>query len=85
MRAALGEPGARACALAIDYGHWDASLRGCVAKVAERPGLSAEFRAQLLGGNTLALYGPRLEARLERTQRPRPRAARRFAEVAHVG
>ena len=28
LRAALGDAGARVCGMAIDYGHWDATLRG---------------------------------------------------------
>src|SRR5262249_2375936 len=31
LRAALGDAGTRVCGMALDYGHWDATLAGCVA------------------------------------------------------
>ena len=62
---ALGDAGARVCGMAIDYGHWDATLAGCVALVAERPGLDREHAQRLLAGNTLDFYGARLARRIE--------------------
>jgi predicted TIM-barrel fold metal-dependent hydrolase len=61
---ALGETGTRVCAMATDYGHWDAELERCVARVAERPGVAPDHAARLLAGNALAFYGERLRARI---------------------
>jgi hypothetical protein len=65
LRTALGDAGSRVCGMALDYGHWDATLPGCVAMVAERPGIDPAFARRLLGENALAFYGPRLAQRLE--------------------
>lgn len=62
---ALGDAGARVCGMAIDYGHWDATLAGCVALVAERPGLDPELAHRLLCQNSLDFYGPRLVRRID--------------------
>jgi predicted TIM-barrel fold metal-dependent hydrolase len=68
LPSALGEIGRRACGMAVDYGHWDATLRDCVALVAERRGVDAEHAARLLGGNALEFYGERLRRRIERPE-----------------
>ena len=65
LRAALGDAGSRVCGVALDYGHWDATLAGCVALVAERPGIDAGLAQRLLSQNALDFYGPRLARRLE--------------------
>jgi hypothetical protein len=64
LPSALGEIGRRACGMAVDYGHWDATLRDCVALVAGRRGVDAEHAARLLGGNALDFYGERLRRRI---------------------
>lgn len=61
---ALGRTGRRICGMAVDYGHWDATLRDCVQLVAERPGVDANYAIRLLSTNTLDFYGPRLRDRL---------------------
>jgi predicted TIM-barrel fold metal-dependent hydrolase len=66
LRAALGAAGSRVCGMALDYGHWDATLAGCVAMIAERPGVDDALARRLLGENALAFYGPRLAQRLEK-------------------
>lgn len=64
LRAALGAAGERVCGLAIDYGHWDATLKDCVALATERPGIDHAYAARLVGGNALAFYGERLANRV---------------------
>jgi len=64
LRAALGELGTRVCGMAVDYGHWDATLRSCVSLVTERPGIDPEFAARLVSANTRSFYGRRLEERI---------------------
>jgi uncharacterized protein len=64
LRAALGPAGGRVCGLAIDYGHWDATLKGCVALATQRAGIDDAYAARLVGGNALAFYGERLGRRL---------------------
>lgn len=71
LRAALGEVGTRVCGLAVDYGHWDATLRDCVPLVAERPGVDPQHARRLLGENALDFYGPRLRRRIEGSRLPR--------------
>jgi len=41
---------------ASDYWHIDARFPGTVAEIRERPGLSAEAKALILGGNAARLY-----------------------------
>jgi len=65
LEQALGSPGRRVCGMAVDYGHWDAALRGCVSEVANRPGIDEEHASLLLGGNALEFYGQRLRKRIE--------------------
>jgi len=72
---ALGEAGRRICGMAVDYGHWDASLAGCVAQVAEREGVDRDFAVRLLSGNALDFYGERLRRRIH----PEPARAARAA------
>lgn len=64
LRAALGPAGERLCGLAIDYGHWDATLKSCVSLATQRSGIDDAYAARLVGGNALAFYGERLAARL---------------------
>lgn len=64
LRAALGADGERVCGLAIDYGHWDATLKRCVALAESAAGGDAAYAARLLGGNALAFYGAPLAQRL---------------------
>ncbi len=63
LPAALGPIGERLCGVAVDYGHWDATLKRCVALVSDRAGLGAAYAARLLGGNALEFYGERLASR----------------------
>jgi hypothetical protein len=67
LPAALGEPGQRLCGFAVDYGHWDATLRNCVALVAERPGITRDHALRILSTTTLDFYGERLRRRLAGT------------------
>ena len=61
---ALGEAGRRLCGFSVDYGHWDATLRDCVALVAERPGVDPDHALRILSTNTLDFYGERLRRRI---------------------
>jgi predicted TIM-barrel fold metal-dependent hydrolase len=62
---ALGPVARNLCAMAVDYGHWDATLRDCVGMVAERPGVDPDYAVRLLSQNALDFYGPRLRSRIE--------------------
>jgi predicted TIM-barrel fold metal-dependent hydrolase len=64
LRTALGAAGERVCGLAIDYGHWDATLKDCVALATAHAEGDADYAARLLGGNALAFYGAPLTRRL---------------------
>jgi predicted TIM-barrel fold metal-dependent hydrolase len=66
LRAALGEAGERVCGLAIDYGHWDATLKDCVELATRAAGGDDAYAARLLGGNALAFYGERLGRRVHK-------------------
>lgn len=61
---ALGETGRRICGMAVDYGHWDATLENCVGLVADRPGIDSEFAVRLLSTNSLDFYGEPLQQRI---------------------
>lgn len=61
---ALGEAGRRVCGLAVDYGHWDATLANCVALVAGRPGIDSDHARRLLSTNSLEFYGEPLRRRI---------------------
>jgi predicted TIM-barrel fold metal-dependent hydrolase len=63
--AALGAHGGRVCGVAVDYGHWDATLAGCVGLVADRPGMDPALARRILSGNALDFYGRRLARRIE--------------------
>jgi predicted TIM-barrel fold metal-dependent hydrolase len=67
---ALGEAGTRVAGMAIDYGHWDATLAGCVARVAGQPGIDPELAARVLGTNALDFYGSRLRERIAKSRLP---------------
>jgi predicted TIM-barrel fold metal-dependent hydrolase len=60
LTAALGPVGRRLCGMAIDYGHWDATLAGAVSLVERHAANDPEHATQLLSENTLRFYGPRL-------------------------
>jgi predicted TIM-barrel fold metal-dependent hydrolase len=62
----LGEVGQRVCGMAVDYGHWDATLKDCVGLVADRPGIEPDHAVRLLSTNALDFYGERLRERLRR-------------------
>lgn len=64
LESAMGRIGRQVACFAVDYGHWDATLKDCVGLVADDPRLDAETASQLLGGNALRLYGPRLQERI---------------------
>jgi uncharacterized protein len=64
LPSALGETGRRICGMAVDYGHWDATLRDCVGLVSGNRGVDAAHAAGLLSGNALAFYGDRLRRRI---------------------
>jgi predicted TIM-barrel fold metal-dependent hydrolase len=64
LRAALGAAGERVCGLAIDYGHWDATLKSCVALAQRSVDGDDGYAARLLGGNALDFYGARLASRV---------------------
>jgi len=61
---ALGATGRRLCGMAIDYGHWDATLDRCVGRVADRPGIDPDYAVRLLSANALDFYGERLRRRV---------------------
>lgn len=73
LPAALGRAGEQTACMAVDYGHWDATLKDCVGLVAHRPGIDPAYARRLLSDNALALYGERLRSRLAHAT---PRAAR---------
>jgi hypothetical protein len=50
--------------MATDYGHWDATLRGCVERT-RKYALDGAHAEQLLGQNALRFYGERLRRRIE--------------------
>jgi len=64
LPAALGDLGRSLCGMAVDYGHWDATLKGCVSRIAKRPGIDAEYARKLLSSNALDFYGERLHRRI---------------------
>lgn len=65
LQAALGDLGTRVCGLAIDYGHWDATLEDCVAQATGKPGMDGAFAKRIVCDNALEFYGPRLEQRIQ--------------------
>jgi predicted TIM-barrel fold metal-dependent hydrolase len=66
LPSALGEIGRRVCGMAIDYGHWDATLRDCVALVSGQRGVDPAHAVRLLSANALEFYGDRLRSRIHR-------------------
>lgn len=62
---ALGEAGRHVCGMAVDYGHWDATLVDCVGLVADRPGVDEALADRLLSENALDFYGDRLRRRID--------------------
>lgn len=64
LEVALGETGRRVGGVAIDYGHWDATLEDCVSLIADNPAIDAEYAVRLLSTNTLRFYGERLARRM---------------------
>jgi len=77
LASALGAPGERVAGLAVDYGHWDATLEGCVGLVADNPAISRDHAVRLLSSNALDFYGARLRSRfrVRGEERPAPREA----------
>ena len=74
LPAALGETGRRVCGMAVDYGHWDATLAGCVGMIADNPDIDRDYAVRLLSTNALDFYGERLERRINKPAIPVPRA-----------
>jgi predicted TIM-barrel fold metal-dependent hydrolase len=70
VRCALGAAGERVCGLAIDYGHWDATLKDCVALTRSHAEGDDAYAARLLGGNALAFYGDALRRRVAVGEKP---------------
>lgn len=70
LRAALGPGAESVCGLAIDYGHWDATLRDCVALATASAAGDDAYAARLLGGNALRFYGEPLARRIARPAAP---------------
>ncbi len=64
LPAAMGEAGRRICGMAVDYGHWDATLVDCVGRIANNPEIDADYAVRLLSTNTLEFYGDRLKRRI---------------------
>ncbi len=62
LESALGPIGRRVSMMCVDYGHWDATLRDCVALATD--GTDPELAARLVSANALAFYGDRLRARV---------------------
>ena len=68
---ALGEVGRSVAGMAVDYGHWDATLDDCVSRIADHPAIDADYAVRLLSTNAIRFYGPRLAGRLhERVAAP---------------
>ncbi len=61
---ALGEAGKRLCGMAVDYGHWDATLENCVGLITDVRGVDSDYAIRLLSTNTLEFYGDRLRQRI---------------------
>ena len=60
---AMGEVGTRISGMAVDYGHWDATLRDCVALATRN--MRPEHAVRNVSTNALAFYGERLRKRIE--------------------
>jgi hypothetical protein len=84
LPSALGEIGRRVCGMAVDYGHWDATLRECVALVSGRRGVEPAHAVRLLSTNALEFYGDRLRSRIERSGADDAVRADGFAAEAHA-
>lgn len=61
LSAALGPIGDEVALFAVDYGHWDATLKDCVGLIADNPAFSPKTVTNLLSGNALRFYGARLQ------------------------
>lgn len=75
LAAALGDLGTRVCGMAVDYGHWDATLRGCVSGIAGDPRIAPDHAVRLLSANALRFYGERLRRRVGADSEPEPARA----------
>lgn len=64
LEAALGDIGRRIGGMAVDYGHWDAALEDCVARIADNPAIEPDFAIRLLSSNALDFYGKHLTRRM---------------------
>jgi hypothetical protein len=73
LRTALGAAGERVCGLAIDYGHWDATLKDCMSLALGHAEGDGEYAARLVGGNAVAFYGERLQGRMPDLKAPNAR------------
>ena len=65
LETALGPMGRRVCGMAVDYGHWDAQVAGCVASIGARECIEPDLAVRLLGSNALDFYGERLRHRID--------------------
>lgn len=64
LPAALGPVGRDIACFALDYGHWDCQLQGCVDAIVERDSIDPAFARRLVSSNALDLYGDRLQRRI---------------------
>jgi predicted TIM-barrel fold metal-dependent hydrolase len=72
---AMGDVGRRICAMAVDYGHWDATLADCVS-LSAASAVDEAHAAGLLGRNVLEFFGDRLRRRIGRGRESQWGAAR---------
>jgi predicted TIM-barrel fold metal-dependent hydrolase len=59
---AMGEVGTRISGMAVDYGHWDATLADCVALATQN--MDADQAVRNVSTNALEFYGDRLRKRM---------------------
>jgi predicted TIM-barrel fold metal-dependent hydrolase len=69
LAVALGDPGRSVAGMAVDYGHWDAVLDDCVARIAESPEVDSEYALRLLSTNAIRFYGQRLTCRFNQASK----------------
>jgi len=72
LASALGAAGRRVAGMAVDYGHWDATLEDCVGRIANNPAIDADLATRLLSTNALEFYGHRLLRRIDGVSQPQP-------------
>ena len=83
LATAMGDVGRRIACVAMDYGHWDAQLEGCVDAVSSRSGIDAAYAERLLSTNALDFYGERLRQRIRELGRPAS-AVEAWTRVSHA-